>query len=105
MAKIITEAEFEKEVLESEQLVVVDFFANWCMPCKALAPILDKLAIEFEGSASIVKIDTEQSPNTARQYGIRSIPAMLFFKDGEIVDKVIGNVPKAQLQEKITSWI
>ena len=105
MAKIITEAEFEKEVLESEQLVVVDFFANWCMPCKALAPVLDKLSDEFEGSASIVKMDTEQSGGIARQYGIRSIPALLFFKDGEVVDKVIGNVPKAQLQEKIASWI
>jgi len=105
MVKIITEAEFEKEVLESDRLVVVDFFANWCMPCKALSPVLDKLAIEFEGSVTIVKIDTEQSGATARQYGIRSIPAMLFFKDGEVVDKVIGNVPKIELQEKISSWI
>jgi thioredoxin 1 len=87
MAKLITETDFESQVLESEQLVVVDFFANWCGPCKAIAPILDELTTEFNGKAEIFKIDVEKSGAMARQYGIRSIPALIFFKDGEVVDK------------------
>jgi thioredoxin 1 len=105
MAKLITETDFQKEVLESEQLVVVDFFAKWCGPCKAIAPILDELATEFTGKAKIFKIDIDESRAIAVKYGVRSIPTLIFFKDGEIEDKVVGSLPKAELHEKISSWV
>lgn len=91
------EGTFEKAVLQSDVPVLVDFWAAWCGPCKAIAPVLDELSSEFDGKARIVKIDVDANPNLAAQYGIRSIPSLFVFKNGEKVDNVVGMQPKAQL--------
>ena len=88
---------FEKAVLQSDVPVLVDFWATWCGPCKAIAPVLDKLSGEYANKARIVKIDVDQNPNLAAQYGIRSIPTLFVFKNGEKVDATMGMQPKAQL--------
>ncbi len=88
---------FEKAVLQSDVPVLVDFWATWCGPCKAIAPVLDELSGEYASKARIVKIDVDQNPNLAAQYGIRSIPTLFVFKNGEKVDATMGMQPKAQL--------
>ena len=88
---------FEKAVLQSDVPVLVDFWATWCGPCKAIAPVLDELSGEYASKARIVKIDVDQNPNLAAQYGIRSIPTLFVFKNGEKVDAPMGMQPKAQL--------
>ena len=88
---------FEKAVLQSDVPVLVDFWATWCGPCKAIAPVLDELSGEYDSKARIVKIDVDQNPNLAAQYGIRSIPTLFVFKNGEKVDATMGMQPKAQL--------
>lgn len=88
---------FEKAVLQSDVPVLVDFWATWCGPCKAIAPVLDELSGEYANKARIVKIDVDQNPNLAAQYGIRSIPTLFVFKNGEKVDATMGMQPKAQL--------
>ena len=99
------EGTFEKAVLQSDTPVLVDFWANWCGPCKAIAPVLDELSSEFEGKARIVKIDVDQNPNLAAQYGIRSIPTLFMFKNGEKVDATMGMQPKAQLTALINKHL
>ena len=84
---------------------MVDFWATWCGPCKAIAPVLDELSSEFEGKARIVKIDVDQNPNLAAQYGIRSIPTLFMFKNGEKVDATMGMQPKAQLTALINKHL
>ena len=88
---------FEKAVLQSDVPVLVDFWATWCGPCKAIAPVLDELSGEYANKARIVKIDVDQNPNLAAQYGIRSLPTLFVFKNGEKVDATMGMQPKAQL--------
>ena len=105
MAKLITEMEFEKEVMQADVPVVVDFFATWCAPCKMIAPILDELDSDFGGKAKIVKVDVDQARATAKAYGVRGVPTLLFFKDGEIVDRASGVLPKAELAGRITPWL
>ncbi|MFW2177718.1 MULTISPECIES: thioredoxin [unclassified Moraxella] len=92
---------FGKAVLESDVPVLVDFWATWCGPCKAIAPILDELSTQYEGKARIVKVDVDQNPALASQYGIRSIPTLFVFKNGEKVDATMGMQPKAQLSALI----
>ena len=103
MAKAITDATFEQETKDG--LVLVDFWATWCGPCKAIAPVLDELSSEYEGKARIVKIDVDQNPNLAAQYGIRSIPTLFMFKNGEKVDATMGMQPKAQLTALINKHL
>lgn len=86
-----TDADFETEVLKSDVPVLVDFWATWCGPCRAIAPHLDTLADEFDGKAKIVKVDIDQNPATPSNYGVRGIPTLLVFKGGEVVDKIVGN--------------
>lgn len=88
---------FDKAVLQSDVPVLVDFWAAWCGPCKAIAPILDEMAQEYDGKARIVKVDVDENRELATQYGIRSIPALMVFKNGEKVDATMGMQPKAQL--------
>ena len=83
--------QFGEQVLQSDVPVLVDFWAPWCGPCRSLAPHLDALATRFAGQAKVVKVDVDQSPDVAAKYGIRGIPALLLFKDGTVVDKLIGN--------------
>jgi len=95
------DANFETEVLKGEKVTLVDFWAPWCGPCRALGPVLEELAAEFSQKMSIVKVNVDDNPKTSAQYGIRSIPTLLMIKDGEVKDTVIGLVSKKQLADVI----
>lgn len=97
----ITTENFEKEVLNSEIPVLVDFFANWCSPCKMMSPVVEELAKEMEGKVKVYKVDTDEEQNLAIKYGIMSIPTFIVFKNGEPVNKAIGMRDKAELIELI----
>ena len=99
-AVAVTDADFEAEVEKHEKLTVVDFWATWCGPCRMIAPILDQLAVEYDGKVQVAKLDVDVNQATAMRYNVRSIPTLLFFKDGKLVDQVIGAVPKAALAAK-----
>ncbi len=101
MATTVTDATFETEVLNSDQPVLVDFWATWCGPCRTIAPTIEELASDYDGKAKVVKLDVDNNPQTAMKYGIRSIPSLLFFKDGRPVDQMVGVVPKKVLAEKL----
>ena len=97
----ITDDAFDKEVLQADTPVIVDFWATWCGPCKMIAPILEELAGEYAEKVKIVKIDVDSNSQTAGKYNIMSIPSLLFFKNGEMVDQVVGAIPKAQLSARL----
>jgi thioredoxin 1 len=97
----VTDSEFQELVLKSETPVLVDFWADWCMPCKMIAPIVEELAEEYDGQVVFAKVDVDSSPLTAAEYGIRSIPTLLVFKGGSPVDQVVGAVPKAVLKKRL----
>ncbi|MDP3296305.1 MAG: thioredoxin [Thermodesulfovibrionia bacterium] len=96
---------WNNEVLQSPQLVMVDFWATWCAPCKMVAPTVEELSKEYEGKAKFVKVNTDENPDLASRYKIRGIPTLMFFKNGQIVDQVVGAVPKAHLKAKIDSLL
>ncbi|MFT4854698.1 MAG: thioredoxin 1 [Algoriphagus sp.] len=106
MAKAIeiTDANFE-EIIKSEQPILVDFWAEWCGPCKMIGPLVEELAGDYEGKAIIGKVDVDSNPGVAQAFGIRSIPTLLFFKGGEIVDKQVGAVPKSVLSKKLDAQL
>ena len=97
----ITDDQFESEVINSGTPVLVDFWAEWCGPCKAVAPTLEELAEDYDGRLKIVKVDIDENREAASRFGIRSIPSLLLFKDGAEVDRILGALPKQQLAEKI----
>jgi len=97
----VTDAEFDEKVVKADKPVLVDFWAEWCVPCKIIAPIVDELAEEMDGQMEFAKVDVDSSPITAVTYGIRSIPALLIFKGGKPVEQIIGAIPKGQLKKKI----
>ena len=99
----VTDTDFEETVLKSELPVLVDFWADWCMPCKMIAPIVEELSQEYDGKFGFAKVDVDSNPKTAMNYGIRSIPTLLIFKDGKPVDQIVGAVPKGALVKKIDS--
>lgn len=101
----LTDATFQEEVLDSDQPVLVDFWATWCGPCRMIAPTIEKLAEDFDGRAKIAKLDVDSNPETAMQFGVRSIPTLLFFKDGRVVDQAIGVVPEKQLAQKLEGLV
>ena len=98
-----TDQTFDSEVIESEQPVLVDFWAPWCGPCRVLGPVVEELADEFHGRAKVVKVNVDDSPQVARRFGIRSIPTLLFFQGGEVVDTTVGLAPKPDLAAKLTT--
>jgi thioredoxin 1 len=95
----VTDAEFEKRVLESPHPVLVDFTATWCPPCRAIKPLLDELAGQYQGRASIVTLDVDENHQTTQKYGVRAMPTLLVFKDGKVVNQLVGAAPKARLEE------
>ena len=99
----ISSETFAEEVLTNTEPVLVDFWAPWCGPCRAIAPALTELAEEFEGQVKIVKVNVDDSADTARQFGIRSIPTLVLFRDGQVVDRIQGVVPKSTLAEKLAT--
>ena len=103
MTKQVTDADFQQEVLNASEPVLVDFWAEWCGPCKAIAPVLEELSDELAGKVKIVSLNIEENPNTTVQYGVRSIPTMILFKGGEAADMKIGaGTPKAGLSKWLT---
>lgn len=105
MALEITDNNFQEEVMDNEQVTLVDFWAAWCGPCRMIAPVIDELAEEYDGKATIGKVNVDENPNVSAQFGVRSIPTLLFIKGGEVVDKQVGVAPKAVLQEKLNALI
>ena len=97
----VNETDFGREVLESHELVVVDFWAEWCQPCKMLAPVLDKVASTFGGQVKVVKCNVDENQNIAQKYGVMSIPNLLFFKDGQVVNQSVGYTNESQLAAKV----
>lgn len=101
----VSKNSWENEVIKSQLPVFVDFWAEWCGPCRMVGPVVEELAKEFDGKAVIGKLNVDENPNVTMEYGIRSIPALLFFKNGEIVDRQVGAVPKSVLNEKLTAQV
>jgi thioredoxin 1 len=101
----ITDDNFQDEVLNSDLPVLIDFWAIWCGPCKMVAPIVEELGTEYEGKAKIGKLDVDSNQQTSIKYGVRSIPTLLIFKGGELVETIIGAVPKAKIVEKLETFI
>jgi thioredoxin 1 len=101
----VTDETFEKEVIQSDIPVVVDFWAIWCGPCRTVAPILEQIAEEYSGRIKVAKLDVDHNPNIAVKYGIRSIPTILFFKNGNFSDQIIGAYPKSNFVEKVEALL
>jgi thioredoxin 1 len=96
---------FDKVVLQSPNLVMVDFWATWCGPCKIIAPVVEELAKEYAGKVDFAKVNTDENPDLASRFNIRGIPTLIFFKGGKVLDQVVGAVPKGQLKSKIDSLL
>jgi thioredoxin 1 len=97
----LTEQSFDDEIGKHKEVLMVDFWAEWCQPCRAIAPTLEELASESKGSVSLAKVNVDDNPQLAARYGVRSIPTILFMKGGQVMDQVIGAVPKSQLKKKL----
>ncbi|MGD1698998.1 thioredoxin [Dapis sp. BLCC M229] len=101
VAQPVTDSSFQEEVLNSELPVLVDFWAPWCGPCRMVGPVVEEIASQYEGQIKVVKLNTDENPNVASQYGIRSIPTLMIFKGGQRVDMVVGAVPKTTLAQTL----
>ena len=101
----VTVDTFETVVIQSTDLVMVDFWATWCGPCKIVAPVVEELAQEYAGKVKFAKLNTDENPDIASRFNIRGIPTLIFFKDGKVLDQIVGAVPKAQLKSKIDSLL
>ena len=101
----VTDDSFSNEVLNSELPVLVDFWAEWCGPCKMVSPIVEELSNDYDGKIKVTKLDVDSNPQTATNYGIRGIPTLLMFKDGSAVDQIVGAVPKTQIAERLDKII
>jgi thioredoxin 1 len=101
----VTDATFEKEVLKSELPVLVDFWAEWCPPCRALSPVIKDLAKSYEGRLRVAKLDVDASPSVPARFQIRAMPTLLFFKNGQVVDSIVGAVPRQKIEQKLASLV
>jgi len=101
----LTDATFEKDVINSDKPVLVDFTASWCGPCRIIAPIIEELANEYQGKAVVGKVDVDENPETSMNYGVRSIPTLLIFKGGQVVDQIIGAVGKEKIEAKLKAHV
>ncbi|HRN48796.1 MAG TPA: thioredoxin [Niabella sp.] len=105
MAKEFNDANFQTEVIDSDKLTIVDFWAEWCGPCRAIGPVIEALSQEYEGKVNVGKLNVDVNPQVSMDYGITSIPAILFIKDGKVVDKLVGAQPKANFVKKIEAHL
>ncbi|WP_277872038.1 MULTISPECIES: thioredoxin [Nostocaceae] len=101
----VTDSSFDQEVINSDVPVLVDFWAPWCGPCRMVAPVVDEIASQYEGQLKVVKVNTDENPQVAGKYGIRSIPTLMIFKDGQKVDMVVGAVPKTTLATTLEKYL
>ena len=97
----VTDESFEQDVVRAEGLVMVDFWAAWCGPCRMIAPVVEQLARDYAGRVTVAKLDVDGNPATVTRFGVRSLPSILFFKDGVVVDQVVGAVPRATLEQRL----
>jgi thioredoxin 1 len=104
-ATAVTDADFEQEVEKHDKLTVVDFWATWCGPCRMIAPILDQLAVDYDGKVKVAKLDVDANIKTATKFNVRSIPMLLFFKDGKVVDQIVGAVPRQMIEAKFKQHV
>ncbi len=100
-----TDLNFKAEILDSDKVALVDFWATWCGPCMMLGPVIEELAGDYEGKAVIAKLNVDDNPNTAAKYGIRSIPSLLIFKNGQVVDQMLGAMPKNMIAKKLDEYL
>ena len=100
-----TDANYEELALKSDKPVLVDFWAEWCGPCRMIGPLVTELAQEYDGRAVIGKVNVDNNPEVATKYGIRSIPTLLFLKNGEVVDRIVGSVPKSSIEAKLNAML
>jgi thioredoxin 1 len=105
MAQAFTDSNFQTEVLSSDKLTVVDFWAEWCGPCRAIGPVIEELSKEYAGKVNVGKVNVDENPQVSMNYGITSIPAILFIKNGQVVDKLVGAQPKGNFVKKIESHL
>ena len=101
----VSDTEFENEVLQSDKPVVVDFWAEWCGPCKQLSPVVDEIAEDLKESVKVVKVNIDEAPEAPTKYGVRGVPTLMIFKDGQVIDTRVGGMPKSQLQEWIEGQV
>jgi len=104
-AQAVTDADFNQQVEKAPGLTVVDFWASWCGPCRMIAPILDQLAVEYAGQVKVAKLDVDANITTATRFNVRSIPMLLFFKDGKVVDQIVGALPKQAIEAKLKQHV
>lgn len=105
MALEITDSNFEELVLKSDKPVIIDFWAEWCGPCRMVGPIVEEVGLDYEGKAVVGKVDVDSNPGITAKYGIRNIPTLLFFKNGDVADKQVGAVPKSAIVAKLDALL
>ena len=101
----VTDANFDTDVLKSDKPILIDFWATWCGPCRAIAPIVDELAMEYQGKVKVGKMDVDRNSATPMRYGVRGIPTLLVFKDGQVKEQIVGYVPKEQIQKALDKHV